>query len=509
MAQKNAIIVGAGPAGLTAAYELAEKSDIKPIIFEKRSDIGGLSRTVERNGNRFDIGGHRFFSRSRNILKWWLNFLPIDDYALQSPLGKHLSCLQNMPSSGYLQSDDRMLICSRVSRILYEGDFFDYPLTFRTFFSLDKMLFAEILFDYLKVRLFPRDRTDNLEEFFIASFGERLYEMFFKDYTKKVWGLPCKEIPADWGRERVKTLSLTKVLKDLFIDCFYRDNFGKFKNVETSLVREFLYPKFGPGQLWSKVAGSVLQKKGEIFLNHTLKGINQKGDRIVSMVFRDEKKGVDVTYEGDYFFSSAPIRDVAQKMTFGMSGEVANICMNLRYRGIIVVGLFLERSCLESQLNDNWIYVQEKKIQMGRLQVFNNWSPYLVKEKDHVLLGAEYFCEKGDFLWNLTDESIRDLALRELAAIKLVNKNKVLDWIVIKEEDAYPSYGGAYRNFGEIIGYFNNISNLFLVGRNGMHRYNNMDHSMLSSMVAVENILKGITTKENIWDVGRCLDKCG
>lgn len=482
--KKIAIIIGAGPAGLTAAYELLKKTDIKPIIFEKSSDIGGISKTINYKGNRIDIGGHRFFSRSQNVMDWWFNILP-----LQSKLPEQYG------------SDEIMLERLRTSRIFFQRKFFDYPLSLNLTLlkNLGGYKSFKIALSYLKSKIFPNKKELSLEEFYINRFGKKLYEIFFKDYTQKVWGVSCAEIKSDWGRQRVKGLSLRVVLYQAIKDIIQQNK--KNNGTETSLIKKFYYPKFGPGQLWEKVAKEIIKMGGEIKLNSEIIGIATDKGRISSVSFLKTGEQESSTENGDYIISTMPIKDLV--ISFGKNApiDVLKMAKNLMYRDFLTVGLLIKKRA-EETIPDNWLYIQDPSVMMGRIQIFNNWSPYLVNDCQNTLwLGLEYFCSENDEFWKMKDEEISRFAISELLKINIIKDNEVLDSVVVRMPKAYPSYFGGYEHMKEIRKFTDGFENLFLIGRNGMHRYNNMDHSMLSAMTTVENIISGNKNKDNIWTI--------
>ncbi len=512
MSQKIAIIIGAGPAGLTAAYELLHKTDIKPVIFEMSSDIGGISKTVNYKGNRIDIGGHRFFSKSDRVMKWWQNILPLqgapskDDIILK----RDVPLSQKGPDPE--KTDRVMLIRRRLSRIFFLRRFFNYPVSLNknTFSNLGMVRVIKIFLSYIRVRLFPIKNEKSLEEFFINRFGKELYLTFFKDYTEKVWGVPCNNIRPEWGAQRVKGLSIKKAFAHAIKEIFLKDRSLSQKDTETSLISQFMYPKFGPGQLWEEVAQIVKQKGGEIYLNHKTVGLNSRDYRILEAVVEDYSTDEIKIVKGDYFFSTMPVKELIQALGNNVPEEVQQIAQGLLYRDFITVGLLLRKLKIKNETEiktinnvvpDNWIYVQERDVKLSRLQIFNNWSPYMVKDENTVWIGLEYCCSEGDELWNKPDEDLANFAINELAKIDIIEKEDVLDSTVIRMKKTYPAYFGLYSRFHVIKEFVDRFENLFLIGRNGMHRYNNMDHSMLTAMMAVENIIKGIATKDNIWAV--------
>lgn len=489
---KTAIIIGAGPAGLTAAFELLNKTDIKPVIFEQSGDIGGISKTVNYKGNRIDIGGHRFFSKSDRVMQFWLNLFLIDTDAQKQ--------------------DKVMLVRNRISRILFMRKFFDYPisLTLKTITNLGIFRTFKIALSYIKARLFPIKQENSLEDFLINRFGRELYKMFFKDYTEKVWGVTCNKIKPEWGAQRIKGLSIARAVKHAFKAAFRKDISIGQKEIETSLISRFLYPKYGPGQLWEEVADIIRSKGGQIHLNHKAIGLNYQKDKIISLRVRDEKTQEIKEFKADFVFSSMAVKDLIEAMGRDVPQNVKEVAAGLCYRDFISVGLLVKKLTIKNKteidtvnniIPDNWIYIQEKDVKIGRLQIFNNWSPYMVANENTVWLGLEYFCNIGDELWRMPDKDLKEFAVSELVKIGIIDINDVLDGVVIRMEKTYPAYFGSFDDFDVIRNYTDGFSNLFLVGRNGMHRYNNQDHSMLTAMAAVENIVNSVATKDNIWQV--------
>lgn len=511
---KTAIIIGAGPAGLTAAYELVHRTNIKPIIFEQTSDIGGISKTINYKNNRIDIGGHRFFSKSDKVMQWWENIMPIqgkpakDDIILDRKIT--VSNKENAPDPE--KNNNVLLIRNRLSRILFLKKFFNYPVTLslQTIKNLGFKRVLKIFFSYIKIRIKPIKNEKSLEDFFTNRFGRELYLTFFKSYTEKVWGVPCDELKPEWGAQRVKGLSISKTILHAIIGIFPKKKSISQKNIETSLIEQFLYPKFGPGQLWEEVADRIINLGGRIELNHKVTGINCDDNKIKEVSVTDQKTNEELNCKGDYFFSSMPVKDLIMSMNSSVPKEVKEVAQGLQYRDFITVGLLLSKlkiknttkiKTVNNTVPDNWIYVQEKEVKLGRIQIFNNWSPYMVNDLNNIWIGLEYFCNEGDQLWNLSDEEMAELAVSELEKIRIIDKKNVIDSVVIKVPKTYPAYFGSYNNFNIIRNFTDKIENLFLIGRNGMHRYNNQDHSMLSSITAVDNIINGIVSKDNIWDV--------
>ncbi|MCD6382212.1 MAG: hypothetical protein J7L74_01160, partial [Candidatus Hydrothermae bacterium] len=337
-----------------------------------------------------------------------------------------------------------------------------------------------------------------------------LYETFFKDYTQKVWGVPCSEIKPDWGAQRVKGLSVSKVLAHGLKKAFGSLDDVRQKSTETSLIEWFFYPKFGPGQLWEEVASMVRSLGGQILMENKVVGLKRSGNRIVEAEVVDLRSGERRLLEADFFFSSMPVKELIGSLGDAVPPEVRRVASGLKYRSFMTVGLLLNRLKIKNEtpiktinglIPDNWIYIQEKEVKLGRLQIFNNWSPYLLKDRNKVWIGLDYFCDEGDELWNMEDSEFAQFAVDELSRIDIIDKSEVLDYTVLRMPKTYPAYFGTYEEFHVIKDYVNDIENLFLIGRNGMHRYNNQDHSMLTAMRAVENIRDGIKTKDNIWAV--------
>lgn len=510
--KKKAIIIGAGPAGLTAAYELLKKTDIIPLILEASGDIGGISKTVNYKGNRIDIGGHRFFSKSDRVMKWWKNILSVHDNTKKGPKDKKIKQVITENDIKPEIPEKVFIIRKRLSRIFYLRKFFDYPvkLNYSTISKLGLIRIISIGVSYFYVRLFPIKEEKTLEQFFINRFGKVLYEMFFKDYTAKVWGAPCSEIGAEWGSQRIKGLSVTEVMKNSLRKIFSQDNSLEQKNVETSLIEQFIYPKYGPGQIWEEVAEIIRKEGGEILLDHKVEELEVEDSSVMAVRAYDKHNDIVREFRGDFFFSSMPVIDLIKGMRDVVPGNVKNIADGLVYRDFITVGLLLKKlkvtndtqiQTYKQLIPDNWIYIQEKDVKVGRIQVFNNWSPYMVNDINNVWLGLEYFCTEGDEFWNLDDKEIEKLALHELVKINLIDVEDYLDSVLIRMQKTYPAYLGTYNEFDELRKFTDSIINLFLIGRNGMHKYNNQDHSMLTAMIAVENIINGDDNKDNIWEV--------
>ena len=520
MARRRAIIIGAGPAGLTAAYELLTKTDILPIVLEKSEYMGGLSRTVNYKGNRIDMGGHRFFSKSDRVMSWWLQILPLEaskQGAATIQYHRMKRLISTSPSGPRPGSEDRvMLLRPRKSRIYYMRRFFDYPITLSrsTLLKLGPWRTLRIGISYIKSALFPIKEERTLAQFFINRFGKELYNTFFRSYTEKVWGVTCDEISAEWGAQRIKGLSVWATLAHAFKKVMHRSrgDLGQ-KSTETSLIEQFLYPKFGPGQMWEEVARLIREKGGEILTGYRVDQIHTDGWRVTSIGATNCSTGTAETFPGDYFFSTAPIQELMHSFDVAPPHHVLEASDGLVYRDFITVGLLVRSLKIREQtpqgsklISDNWIYIQEPDVLVGRLQIFNNWSPSMVANPDNVWLGLEYFCNQSDPIWKLSDEEMAALAKEELSKIGIIDAAEVMDSTVLRMEKTYPAYFGTYHRFAEIRQYLDRYENLFLVGRNGMHRYNNQDHSMLTAMMAVENIIAGSTDKSNLWEVNTEMD---
>jgi len=514
---KKAIIAGAGPAGLTAAYELLQQTSVTPEIHEATEVIGGISQTVKYKGNRMDIGGHRFFSKEKRVMDWWGKMMPVqgapskDDILLQLN-DKPLSADGPDP-----EKEDRVILLRhRVSRIFFLRKFFDYPISMKreTFVNMGFVRMMRAGFGYLWSCVHKLPET-SLENFYINRFGRPLYEMFFEGYTEKVWGIHPSKLGADWGSQRVKGLSIMAVLKDMM-----KKSFGsKADNakVETSLIEQFIYPKYGPGQLWETVADEVRQKGGSIEMQSTVEEVhvanNGSGQPMVDYVVVRKADGTTLKSPCNYFLSTMPIKDLIAAISgIEVPTEIKQIAHDLPYRDFITVGLCVDKmkirnhtkiKTFDNRVPDTWIYIQERDVKIGRLQVFNNWSPYLVADYENTMwIGLEYFCTEGDELWNMPKEDFIQMAIGELEKIDIIEPGAVRDACHVKIKKAYPAYYGSYYELDKVKAFLDSIDNLFCLGRNGQHRYNNMDHSMMTAMMCVENIKSGNTSdKSNIWNV--------
>lgn len=508
--KKIAVIAGAGPAGLTAAYELLKQTDIHPIVLEATNKIGGISQTVEYKGNRIDIGGHRFFSKSKVVTDWWNSVLPLQGAPSKDDIMLGLDDKAMAQDGPDPEKEDRvMLVRHRVSRIFFLRKFFDYPISLKldTFTNLGFVHTMQSGFSFLQSMMVKLPEA-SLENFYINRFGHHLYSLFFEGYTEKVWGIHPSKLGADWGSQRVKGLSIIAVLKDMLLKklgCKDKDK------TETSLIEEFIYPKLGPGQLWETVAGQISQKGGEVLMKHEVVKVHVKDNRVVSIDY----KLSDGTIENspcDYFLTTMPIKDLVNCIGREIAPpEVFRVASELPYRDFITVGLCLKKLKISNstkirtvgnRVPDTWIYIQERDVKIGRLQIFNNWSPYLVKDFENTMwIGLEYFCTEGDELWQMSKEKFIDMAISELVKIDVIERGDVLDACQIKIKKAYPSYYGSYYELDEVKKFLDGIENLYCLGRNGQHRYNNMDHSMLTAMECVKNIKDGIISKVNVWAV--------
>ena len=515
--RKIAVIAGAGPAGLTTALELLRRSDTLPLVFEADGQVGGISKTVNYRGNRMDLGGHRFFSKSDWVMRWWQDILPVAegqmDPAIAVPLAYQGAFSQFVPETlASASSDAVMLVRRRISRILYRRRFFDYPLKASTATARNMGLVETLRvgLSYGHARLTPIRPEKTLEDFFVNRFGDRLYRTFFKDYTEKVWGVPCREISAEWGAQRIKGLSITKALAHAAMSPFRNFADTVQKHRETSLIERFLYPKFGPGQMWEEVARQVALRGGEINLRQKIVGVEHQACSVIAVNVCELTTGQIRRVPCDHLISTIPVSELISLLR-PPDTELLRIATGLPYRDFMTAGLLLRRMTGRSDGRrpvpsngmppDNWIYIQEPDVKIGRLQIFNNWSPAMVADPDTIWLGLEYFCQEGDGLWSMDDSEFIDFAAGELEKIGMINRDDVLDGTVIRVPKAYPAYFGDYRDFDQLRHYLDRFSNLYPVGRNGMHRYNNQDHSMLAANCAVGSIINAGKGKSDIWGI--------
>jgi protoporphyrinogen oxidase len=540
---QKALIIGAGPAGLTTALELTRRTAIQPIVLEASLDIGGISRTVRYKGNRMDIGGHRFFSKSDRVMQWWADLMPPENSTTVSYHGQsrsvavpaHLSQeppLRGMgplePSPGSDSSPDVaavvaarapqdpdlvMLIRPRRSRIYYLRRFFDYPISLsaQTLRQLGLRRVLRIGASYLAARLRQCRPERSLADFLINRFGRELYLTFFKSYTEKVWGTPCERISAEWGAQRIKGLSLSAAVRHyLHTQLAPRKAGHTQENTETSLIERFLYPKFGPGQLWEHVAALASAAGAQLHTGWRVDSIepDRSCPQRVAAVHAVNASGELHRHVADHFISTMPIKDLVRAMGaggFAIPDEVRAIAEGLEYRDFITVGLLVRRLAVTEPtgglLRDTWLYIQEPDVLLGRVQLFNNWSPHLVADPDTVWLGLEYFCREGDSLWQLEDSTLARFAASELAKIGLLRVEDVLDATVVRVPKSYPGYFGAYEHFDVLRAWLDRIENLYLIGRNGMHKYNNQDHSMLTAMTLVDGLATGLVDRTALWSI--------
>ncbi len=512
---KTAVIVGAGPAGLTAAYELLTRTDIKPIVLEASPHLGGISRTAVYRGNRMDIGGHRFFSKSSRVMQWWLERLPLQ-HTDDDTFSIHYKGCSRPVAGDDLQPDESpldpdkvdriMLVRPRKSRIYWRRNLFNYPLSLSgdTIRKMGILRMAKAGMSYMRAAALPIKPERTLEEFLINRFGRELYATFFKSYTEKVWGVPCQEIPADWGAQRIKGLSIRKALAHALRKGRKAGGDIGQKAVETSLIERFLYPKYGPGQMWEVTADEVRRLGGEIHMQTKATRFRVEGNRLVEVTAQDAT-GEARQIPTDFVFSSMPIKELVAGLQTNVPDSCRQIAEALPYRDFVTIGLLVNKMKLEDDqggpVRDNWIYIQEPDVLIGRLQIFNNWSPYLVADQSKTWLGLEYFCYENDDLWRRSDEELVQLGRNELGKIDIINPADAIDGCAIRVKKTYPAYFGSYNKFGEVRKYLDTFENLYCIGRNGQHRYNNQDHSMLCAMIAVDNILEGIIDKTSVWDV--------
>jgi protoporphyrinogen oxidase len=509
------VIIGAGPAGLTAALELSRAGRSGVTVLEATGDIGGLSKTVAYKGNRIDIGGHRFFSKSDWVMDWWREMLPVA--MPEGGLAHEEVRLGYQGASRLLgrgevrarESDDSvMLVRNRLSRIYWGGQFFDYPLKpgLDMVRKLGPAKCVALGASYAAAMARPIRPERSLEDFLINRFGQRLYRQFFKEYTEKVWGVPCHEISAEWGAQRIKSLSVTKLLTHALRKLVP----GKADSgPATSLIEHFLYPKYGPGQMWETAAQRFEQGGGRLVRGARVSRIEREGHRVTGVV-ATMPDGQTQRFGADHVVSTMPVRELLQAMRPAPAPEVLEVGNGLQYRDFITVGLLYRKlrrtpASVDPKTHlvpDNWIYIQDPGVKVGRLQVFNNWSPYMVADPGTVWVGLEFFARDDDELWAMSDEQLKALAVREMQQLRLADEADALDATVIRMPKAYPGYfGSAYARFDTVRTWLDGIPNLYLVGRNGMHRYNNQDHSMLSAHVAVQEILVGGGDHAAIWDV--------
>ena len=497
---QTALIIGAGPSGLAFAYELIKNnSGIRPIIIEKLGCVGGLSRTVYDGNLGVDIGGHRLFTKNKYIQGIWDSFLPVQN----APSVDDLYCERDVkyPKNGRdpNKEDDVMLIRKRYSTIIHNGKTFEYPikLNFETLSNLGfKASFCAGL-SYIK-SLFCKRKEDSLEDFLINRFGQVLYDIFFKSYTKKVWGLDASCISSCWGHQRIRKLSLFKTILNAL---FSKINFLKYSK-ETSLIDEFYYPKFGCSQLWEKMADYIVNNGGKIILNSEFVDFSVDEDKIISLRYKNNHKIEEIF--ANYFVSSIPISDLIKGVD--ASYDLKQNAINLPYRDYILVSFYTNDFYLKNKTDyktvnniapECWIYLQEKDALASRIQIMNNWSPYLVGDfRKNYLISLEYFVNENDSLWNLSDDELIEIASLECEKYNLFKRKNILKSAVIREKKAYPAYWGSYNELNTIKEFLSSFKNLYLIGRNGQHCYNNMDEAMLSGINVARKIMGGLNNEK-------------
>ncbi len=456
---RKVVIIGAGPAGLTAAYELCQ-AGVASVVLEQEETVGGLAKTVTHKDFRFDIGGHRFYTKVEAAANIWRQVLPAKDFLRRK----------------------------RLSRIYYDKKFFHYPLRASSMlFNLGLWNGCLILFSYFGARVFPCKSELTFEQWVTNRFGRRLYRIFFKSYTEKVWGIPCSEITADWAAQRIKGLSLAVALKDVF-------RWGKRDADAKTLINEFDYPRLGPGMMWETMAERVKEKGSTIRLGTQVEKIYWHRRAVTAI--ETTSQGRQEMISGSDFISSMPMRELVRKLSPAPSASILEAADRLQYRDFLIVALIVNR---RDVFPDNWIYIHDPAVRIGRVQNFKNWSPDMVPDQDKTCVGLEYFCFEGDGLWSMSNEELIDLGTRELEMLGLINRAEVAEGKVVRVPKAYPVYDSTFKDSLETLReFFSTLSNLQLVGRNGMHKYNNQDHSMLTAMLAVKNILGA---NLNLWQV--------
>ena len=457
------VVIGGGPAGLTAAYELQKRSSrFKPKVYEGSNMVGGISRTESNNGYRFDIGGHRFFTKVKEVEEMWHEVLK-DDF----------------------------ITVPRLSRIYYREKFFDYPLKlFNALWNIGPYESMRILLSYFKWQVRPYRKEESFEEWVINRFGGRLYMHFFRSYTQKVWGINPKEIRADWAAQRIKNLSLFKAVWNAISGA----------NDTTSLIEEFQYPRLGPGMMWEKTAQIVKDQGGEVHLRSEVVKVHRDGNRVTAVDVRhwseDGGEPFIERVEGEHFVNTMALRDLIHAFDPPPPPAVVEAANKLKYRDFLIVTLVLDHA---DPFKDNWIYIHSPKVKVGRIQNFRAWSKEMLPDQNTASIGMEYFCQKGDGLWSMSDDGLRDLAAKELEQLGLAKASDVIGAAIIRQPKAYPVYDGEYRAALDVLEeWIVSLENFQTVGRNGLHRYNNQDHSMLSAMLAARNILG---EQHDVWTV--------
>lgn len=472
---QHVVIIGAGPAGLTAAYELSKFPDrFKVIVLEESDLLGGISKTIQHNGNRMDIGPHHLFTKVAQVKSWWEEMMPPDDN----------SCDESV-----------LLTKNRFTRIFFQGKFFDYPvkLNATTFENLGFGETIKVGGSYFKSLLFTR-KENSLEDFFINRFGKKLYSMFFEGYTEKVWGRHPRNISTEWGLQRVKGLSGVVVLKNMI----YKALNIQPKKIETSLAESFYYPKLGSGQMWEVTAQKTINNGAEILMRaKATKILRTPDNKICGVNYERDDKLYELPC--DILLSSMPLKDLVAGME-NVPSEIRKIADGLPYRDYITVGVLVDR--LNVNVPDHWVYVQGSDVKMGRFVVWNNWSSFMLKDTNTIWLALEYFCQEGDDMWTSSDKDFAAFAIEEMVKKNLISSaDAVKDFHVERVKKAYPAYFDTYAQIDALRDYLDESANLYCIGRNGQHRYNNIDHSMCTAFEAVKNILTGKSDKANIWSV--------
>jgi protoporphyrinogen oxidase len=452
------VIIGAGPAGLTAGWELS-KAGFPVSIYEQDKLVGGISRTEVYQGYRFDIGGHRFFTKVPMVNDWWMDIL-----------------------------GSEFIMRPRLSRIYYNDRFFDYPLKpLNALRGLGVVEAVRCGFSYVGSRLFAHPVEKTLEQWVSNRFGKRLFGIFFKTYTEKVWGMKCSEISADWAAQRIKNLDLVKAVTSALL--------RKKDSSVTTLIEEFRYPRLGPGMMWERVAELLLSNGQQLQLQNRVKSLHHDGARVTAITVVD-RDGHEHRVEGDQFLSTMPIRELTRALDPPPPASVLAASDALRYRDFLTVGLIVDQA---EPFPDNWIYIHSPKVKVGRIQNFKSWSPSMVPDPSKSSLGLEYFVQENDEVWSASDADLIELGKREAEVLGLIDASRVIDGCVIRQPKAYPVYDDIYKGALDTVReWLRNLPNLQLIGRNGQHRYNNQDHSMVTAIYAARNIAG---EKYDIWDV--------
>ena len=461
------VIMGAGPAGLTAGYELL-RHGVRSLVLEADPRfVGGISRTEERDGYRFDIGGHRFFSKSQEVEDLWSEVL-----------------------------GDDLITCNRLSRIYYRRKFFDYPLkASNALFNMGPFETVRCMASYVWARVHPVRNPTNLEDWVSNRFGKRLFSIFFKTYTEKVWGMSTKELSADWAAQRIKGLNLTEAIKSALLP---QKKSKKRGEVITTLIDRFRYPRLGPGQMWERTRDRLEAGGSQVVLGQRVETIHHANGRVTHVTVRDQATGQTRTAAGDQFISTLPIRELINNCQPALPDYVVAAANSLKYRDFLTVAVVVDRDTI---FPDNWIYIHDPNVTVGRIQNFKNWSREMVADPKTTCLGLEYFCFEGDGLWTMDDRDLVALGRKELAAMGMCREDEVRWGAVVRQPKAYPVYDDVYKQHLEVIHNYlaEALPNLHLVGRNGMHHYNNQDHSMMTALLVARNIATG--TRYDPWKV--------